>query len=89
MRLHRFFAVRGTGGHRPEHSARQSGAGAGTVHPNPTASLELEDVAGSGEFDGVDSAQTTLLLGQLIELGGKRAARVDLASADRDLRRAS
>jgi len=53
--------------------------------PNPTVSLELEDVAGSGEFRGVESAQTTLLLGQLIELGGKRAARIDLAAADRDL----
>jgi len=53
--------------------------------PNPTASLEVEDFAGSGEFNGLDSAQTTLLLGQLIELGGKRAARVGVAAADRDL----
>jgi cobalt-zinc-cadmium efflux system outer membrane protein len=53
--------------------------------PNPTLSVELEDFAGSGEFSGVDSAQTTVLLGQLIELGGKRAARVDLATASRDL----
>jgi cobalt-zinc-cadmium efflux system outer membrane protein len=53
--------------------------------PNPTLSLEVEDFAGSGDFHGVDSAQTTLLLGQLIELGGKRAARVDVASAERDL----
>ncbi|HEY8154820.1 MAG TPA: TolC family protein [Myxococcota bacterium] len=53
--------------------------------PNPTLSLEVEDFAGSGPFSGVESAQTTLLLGQLIELGGKRAARVDLAAADRDL----
>ncbi len=55
------------------------------AYPNPTASLELEDFAGSGQFHGLDSAQTTLLLGQLIELGGKRAARIDVATADRDL----
>lgn len=53
--------------------------------PNPTVSLELEDFAGSGQFQALDSAQTTLLLGQLIELGGKRAARMDVAAADRDL----
>ena len=55
------------------------------AHPNPTLSLELEDFAGSGEFRNLESAQTTLLLGQLIELGGKRAARIDLATAARDL----
>jgi cobalt-zinc-cadmium efflux system outer membrane protein len=53
--------------------------------PNPTLSLELEDIAGTGDFGGVDQAQTTLLLGQLIELGGKRAARVEVAAAERDL----
>ncbi|MBM4337813.1 MAG: TolC family protein, partial [Deltaproteobacteria bacterium] len=53
--------------------------------PNPTLELDLEDFGGGGEFSGVDSAQTTLLVGQRIELGGKRAARIALASADRDL----
>lgn len=53
--------------------------------PNPTLSLELEDFLGSGEFSGVEQAQTTLLLGQLIELGGKRAARIEVAAAERDL----
>ncbi len=53
--------------------------------PNPTVSLEVEDFAGSGDFNGLDSAQTTVLLGQLIELGGKRSARVGVAQADRDL----
>jgi cobalt-zinc-cadmium efflux system outer membrane protein len=53
--------------------------------PNPTVSLEFEDVAGSGDYRGTESAQTTLLIGQLIELGGKRAARLELAAADRDL----
>jgi len=68
-----------------ETRAREAALLQAGAHPNPTLSLELEDVAGSGEFHGVQSAQTTLLLGQLIELGGKRAARVELAAADREL----
>ena len=53
--------------------------------PNPTLSVEVEDVAGSGDFRNGENAQTTVLLGQLIELGGKRAARVELAASERDL----
>ncbi len=65
--------------------AREAALVQARAHPNPTLSVELEDFAGSGQFQGVDSAQTTLLLGQLVELGGKRAARIDLATAARDL----
>jgi cobalt-zinc-cadmium efflux system outer membrane protein len=53
--------------------------------PNPTLDFEFEDFAGTGEFGGTDLAQTTLVLGQLIELGGKRAARTAVAAAERDL----
>jgi cobalt-zinc-cadmium efflux system outer membrane protein len=55
------------------------------AHPNPTVTVEVEDFAGSGDSSGVDTAQTTVLLGQLIELGGKRGARIDAAAAARDL----
>lgn len=65
--------------------AREAALVQAAAYPNPTLSVELEDFAGSGQFRGVESAQTTLLLGQLIELGGKRAARLDLAAAARDL----
>jgi cobalt-zinc-cadmium efflux system outer membrane protein len=65
--------------------AREAALAQAGARPNPTASLEVEDFAGSGDFRGFDRAQTTLSLGQLIELGGKRSARIDLASADRDL----
>jgi cobalt-zinc-cadmium efflux system outer membrane protein len=65
--------------------AREAALVQAGAHPNPTLSVELEDFAGSGPFQGLESAQTTLLLGQLIELGGKRAARLDLAAAARDL----
>jgi cobalt-zinc-cadmium efflux system outer membrane protein len=65
--------------------AREAALVQAGAHPNPTLSIELEDFAGSGQFRGFDGAQTTILLGQLIELGGKRAARIDLATATRDL----
>jgi len=57
--------------------------------PNPAVSLLLEDV-GAREFAGGGlnepiQAQTTIQLSQLIELGGKRAARVALAELTRDL----
>jgi len=47
---------------------------------NPELSLELEDVAGSGDFRGFREAQTTLQLSQPIELGGKRKARIEAAA---------
>lgn len=53
--------------------------------PNPTLAIEVEDVLGSGEFGGASDSQTTLQVGQLVELGGKRAARIRLAEAERGL----
>jgi cobalt-zinc-cadmium efflux system outer membrane protein len=55
------------------------------LRPSPSLSTEVEDVLGSGDFHGVRSAQTTIQLGQLVELGGKRAARMRLAAAERQL----
>lgn len=43
---------------------------------------EVENVAGSGALSGVHSAETTLRLGRVIELGGKRAARQALGVAE-------
>jgi cobalt-zinc-cadmium efflux system outer membrane protein len=65
--------------------AREAALVQSHAYPNPTLSVDLEDFAGSGEFGSFDSAQSTVLLGQLVELGGKRAARVELATAARDL----
>lgn len=53
--------------------------------PNPALSLEVEDVAGSGNFSGVEEAQTTLRVFQPIELGGDRRARSAVAAHQRDL----
>ncbi len=44
--------------------------------PNPELRLEAENIGGSGAFAGVESAESTLRLSQLVELGGKRPARV-------------
>ncbi|MBX9842793.1 MAG: TolC family protein [Xanthobacteraceae bacterium] len=49
--------------------------------PNPEASFELDNVLGTGPYKGVRSAETTLQLSQLVELGGKREARVAAGEA--------
>jgi len=56
--------------------------------PNPVADILFEDLGASGrapDAGRVVGAQTTVQLSQLIELGGKRAARRTLAGLDRDL----
>jgi outer membrane protein, heavy metal efflux system len=50
--------------------------------PNPELSLEIDNALGSGDYRGFRSAETTLQLSQLIELGGKRKARVAAGSAE-------
>lgn len=62
-----------------EARARQAG-----VSPNPELSVELENFAGTGMFQGLRSTEATFALSQRIERGGKRAARVDVARAERD-----
>lgn len=57
------------------------------LRPNPRADLLVEDVVGTGRLSGGGEAQITLELSQLIELGGKRAARMAVASRSRDFAR--
>ncbi len=71
-------------------AAWQVQAGGGRVTqagllPNPQAGLTVEDVAGTGHRSGAEQAETTLRIGQPIELGGKRSARVNEALRGRDL----
>ena len=61
--------------------ARQLQAG---LRPNPVVGLDMEDVLGSGEYRSWKSAQTTLQVSQLFELGGKREARSAVAGAGRE-----
>lgn len=53
--------------------------------PNPVVSLVAEDFVGDSQKKSLGYQQTTLSLAQLVELGGKRAARRRLADRDRDL----
>ena len=50
--------------------------------PNPELSVELDDAFGSGDYRGMRAAETTVQLSQLIELGGKREARVAAGAAE-------
>ena len=53
--------------------------------PNPELEIEVEEFAGSDDRSGFDAAETTVQVGQPIELGGKRDKRVRLASLDKEL----
>lgn len=72
------FELRALEGRRQQASAR----------PNPELELEFENFAGGGDLSGTDALESTLALSQLIELGGKRNARIALASSEYDLLRA-
>jgi cobalt-zinc-cadmium efflux system outer membrane protein len=43
--------------------------------PNPELDIEIENVGGTNGFSGAGAAETTVQLGQVIELAGKRAKR--------------
>jgi cobalt-zinc-cadmium efflux system outer membrane protein len=49
--------------------------------PNPDLSFELDNALGSGPYKGLRSAETNLQLSQLVELGGKREARLAAGEA--------
>ena len=51
------------------------------LRPNPVFQGQVENVAGSGPYKGLQSAETTVGVAIPIELGGKRGARVAVASA--------
>ena len=64
--------------------ARAARARQAALLPNPELRLEAENIGGSGDFAGVESAESTLWLTQRVELGGKRAARVAAAEREHD-----
>lgn len=55
------------------------------LRPNPELGVQTEDIAGSKQSTGLSRSQTTIQLSQLIELGGKRRARVREATFGREL----
>ncbi|WP_037506986.1 TolC family protein, partial [Rhizorhabdus wittichii] len=81
-------AVLDAGGSAPAAEAAQAGidaARAGRIvaglRPNPVAEGQVENIAGSGPYKGLRSAETTIGVALPIELGGKRVARVAVADA--------
>ncbi len=55
--------------------ARQGSDRQAQAFVNPEAAFEAENFAGNGVYKGYDSAETTLAISQLLEVGGKRSAR--------------
>lgn len=55
------------------------------LRPSPSVSIGVENFAGTGELRGAAGSETTLALSQVVELGGKRDARLGAARAARDL----
>jgi len=64
-----------------ERKVQDAAAAQAAQRPAPSIDFQIEDALGSGSFSGVESAQTTLSLSQLIELGGKRDNRIAIADA--------
>ncbi len=68
-----------TGSRADAASANRSQAGALS---NPELSIEAENIFGDDEFEGLDSAEITYGVEQLVELPGKRGSRVNIAESE-------
>lgn len=68
-------------------SASERAADAGVtvagMRPNPTLTVDAENVFGTGRYAGFGGAERTISLSVPLELGGKRQARIDVARAER------
>lgn len=69
-------------GPREDVSAAEALVRQAGFRPIPAVSLEVENLAGSGAFSGLQRTEYTLAASLPLELGGKRAARVRAAQAD-------
>ena len=65
--------------------AREAHALQAGLYKNPNILFDLQDVLGSGGFKKVQQSQSTLVLSQVIELGGKRTKREKAALSHKDL----
>lgn len=68
-----------------EVEAKLGEAAQAALRPNPELSMEVENFAGTGDLGGFNSAEGTLGLTQLVELGGKRYKRLAVAELDRSV----
>lgn len=56
-----------------------------SAFPNPSLGMDVENIGGTGSYNGADSAEITIGASQLVELGGKRSARMAIADAGQDI----
>lgn len=70
-------------------TAAEQSAKIDALPPPLVIGSEVENFAGSGDLRGVNGVETTLRLSQVIELGGKRDARMALGRAEVDRQRHS
>ncbi|KQM98775.1 TolC family protein [Sphingomonas sp. Leaf25] len=68
--------------------AAQGLADQARARPNPTISGYVENIGGSDPYGGFARAETTIQLNHVLELGGKRAARIAAGIAGVDAARA-
>lgn len=69
-------------GPQADTQAAEALVGQARLRPNPEVSFEAENIAGTGAFSGLRATEYTLAIGQRLELGGKRGARVRAAQAE-------
>jgi cobalt-zinc-cadmium efflux system outer membrane protein len=65
--------------------AKQGAAKQASLLPNPEIAVEVENFGGQDDLKGLDGAEITVALSQLIELGGKRSARKSVAGYNLNL----
>jgi cobalt-zinc-cadmium efflux system outer membrane protein len=53
--------------------------------PNPEIDVEVEGFGGTGDRTGFDASETSIQIGQLIDLADKRSKRTHLADVEKDL----
>lgn len=81
-------AISAAGGSAPARAAAaaaidaaKAGRTVAGLRPNPIVQGQVENIAGSGPYAGLRSAETTVGFAVPMELGGKRRARVAVANA--------
>ena len=52
--------------------------------PSPELGLEIENMLGTGEAKGFDGAEATVSISQVLELGGRRSARLEVGRIESD-----
>ena len=65
--------------------AREAAAVQAALFPNPTLMAEVENFAGGGSYNSFKSAETTISVGQLIQISGKRVKQADVAALSGDI----